>query len=227
MVKTTTPTLQAARSAKALETRDFLWIVARDRTTGLPQNVGFWSGAGNVDANVKVPDTGLEVIRPFYGSGTLIQISAIPAVSNLTVQRITIRMNQIDDLVEQAIRLYDCQQARVEIYRGYCVPGTDTLVDPAECRFLGFCDEIEVHTAPEDEEGYAELTCTSNTQEMYRFNSDTRSHESQKLRSPTDNFFVDAGVVGEWESNWGKASGQVQTQKKQGLFGWGNFLGFL
>ena len=37
---------------------------------------------------------------------------------------------------------------------------------------------------------------------------------------------ADASVVGNWEHFWGKTSGSVKTEKK-GLFGWGNFLGFL
>lgn len=200
---------QAALQARALVARDFLWIVARDRSTGLPQAVGFWSDVGNVSASVVDPDSGNAETRSFYGSGGLIQISDIPLVANITVQTVTITMSQIDDLVEQAVRLYDCKQARVEIFRGLFNPSTRQMVAAAECRFVGFVDVIEILTPVENAEGAVTLTCTSSTQEMTRSNPDTRSHESQRVRSATDTFFADASVVGEWEHFWGKASGKI------------------
>src|SRR5690606_13800257 len=109
---------QAALEARALVARDFLWIVARDRDTGADVTDGMWSDVGNESAQVISPDTGLPVTRDFYGSGTLIQIDDIPLVSNITVQSVTIRMSQINERVEQLVRDYDCNQARVEIFRG-------------------------------------------------------------------------------------------------------------
>lgn len=202
---------QAALQARALVARDFLWIVARNRSTGLPQSVGFWSDVGNVSASVIDPDNGNAEARAFYGSGGLIQISDIPLVANITVQTVTIVMSQIDELVAQAVRLYDCKQARVEIFRGLFDPSTRQMVAAAECRFVGFVDTIEIKTPAENEEGAVTLICTSSTQEMTRSNPDTRSHESQIKRSATDNFFQDASVVGEWEHFWGRASGKVAT----------------
>ncbi|MEI5682360.1 hypothetical protein G6N74_28445 [Mesorhizobium sp. CGMCC 1.15528] len=204
----------AALQARALVARDFLWIVARDRSTGAPQSVGFWSDVGNVAAAVVNPDTGLDVTRDWYGSGTLIGIDDIPLVANLTVQSITIRMSQIDDLVEQAVRLYDCKQARIEVYRGLFSTVSRQMVAAAACRFVGFCDNIEIKTPSENENGGVELTGVSHTQEITRSNPDTRSHESQKLRSATDNFYQDTAVVGEWEQFWGKSSGKIATVSK-------------
>ncbi|PWJ73820.1 hypothetical protein C7441_1253 [Pseudaminobacter salicylatoxidans] len=203
----------AALQARALVARDFLRIVARDRATGAPQVVGFWSDVGNVAASVVNPDTGLTSTYDWYGSGTLIEISDIPLVANLTVQSIRIKLSQIDDLVEQAVRLYDCKQARVEVYRGLFDPDTRQLVAPAVCRFVGFIDQIEIKTPAEGEDGGVEMTAISHTQEITRSNPDTRSHESQKLRNPTDNFFQDVAVVGEQELFWGKASGKIPTKR--------------
>lgn len=216
-----------ALQARALLPRDFLWIVARNRDDGTDEEVGFWSDVGDFDFLVVDPLTGAEVERPYYGSGTLIQISDIPAVANLTVQTVSIDMSQIDELVAQAVRDYDCKQARVEIHRGLFSPSSRKMVAAAECRFVGFVDNIEIVTGAEDEPGSVTLTCVSHTQEFYRYNPDTRSHESQKLRDAEDDFFIDAGTVGEWEHKWGSTDGAVPTSKPAGLFGLGNFLGFL
>ncbi|QMV02568.1 hypothetical protein GHV40_14245 [Devosia sp. D6-9] len=216
----------AALAARSLVPRDFLWIVARTRDTGAPVAVGFWSDLQNVTAQVIDPDTDLAVTRTFYGAGGLISISDIPLVSVLTVQNVTIAMSQLNEMVEEAYRLYDIKQARVEIHRGLFDPDSRALVAPAFCRWVGFVDTIQIKLPSENEDGGVTLNCVSHTQEMVRSNPDTRSHESQKLRDPSDDFFIDANVVGEWDHDWGQISGKVET-KPSGLFGWGGFLGFL
>lgn len=208
----------AALEARQLVARDFLTIVARDRDTGAPIEDNMWSDVGNVTASVVDPNTGLEDVRDFYGSGTLIATSDIPLVANLSVQTVTIQMSQLHDRVEQLVRDYDCQQARVEIFRGLFDPATRLMVAPAECRFVGFIDKIEIRTPAENEEGSVTLTCASHTQEMTRSNPDTRSHESQKLRSATDTFYKDSSTAGEWEIFWGSIKGKVPAQPKRKKF---------
>ncbi|MBF2716256.1 hypothetical protein [Agrobacterium vitis] len=206
-----------ALAARQLVARDFLWIIARDRTTGNPAGVGFWSDVGNVSAEVVHPDTGNADVRSFYGSGTLISVTEIPLVSTLEAQNVTITMSQIDDMVAQAVRLYDCKQARVEIYRGLFSPQTRKLVSPAELRFLGFIDTIEIKTPAEGDTGAVTLTCASHMQEITRSNPDTRSDASQKLRSSTDNFYQDTAVVGDWELFWGQTNGKISTSKTSSM----------
>ncbi|WEK05781.1 MAG: hypothetical protein P0Y65_05860 [Candidatus Devosia phytovorans] len=221
----------AALAARRLMPRDFLWIEARDRVTGAPVQVGFWSDLANVSALVIDPDTGLPVSRDFHGSGSLISISDIPAIVGVSVENVTVTMSQLHDQVEEALRLYDCKQARIEIHTGLLDPDSRKLVDPAEPIFVGFIDQIEIRTPSENEEGAAVLTCASGTQELLRSNPSTRSHADQQIRAPGDDFFRDAAVCGDWDHYWG-AVGQnkveaVQQPKKRGLFGWGGVLGFL
>lgn len=204
-----------ALAARQLVARDFLWIVARSLSTGAAFPYGFWSDVGDITAEVINPDTGTAVARDFEGSGTLIQISDIPLVSNLTVQNVSISMSQLDPAVENIIRGYDMKQARVEVYRGLFNPASRLMVAPAVNRFVGFVDEVTIHTPKEGDAGNIELSCVSNAQEFTRSNPDTRSHDSQKLRSSTDTFFKDATVVGEWEHFWGTAKGKVDTAGPQ------------
>lgn len=220
---------QLALSQRALVARDFLWFVARERATGAPVTVGFWSDPENVTANVIDPDTGLTTTRSYYGAGGLIEIEGIPAVSTIQVQDVTIQMSQLDEMVQQAVRLYDIKQARVEIHRGLFDPVSRDLVAPALVRFVGFVNLVDIRTPRENEAGGVQITCVSHTQELLRSNPSTRSHEDQRYtRDPGDFFFVDAGVASSWEYNWGAVQGaqKVDTRPK-GLFGWNNFLGFL
>lgn len=210
----------AALQDYRLVARDFLWLVVRRRDNGAPVTEGLWSDVGNVSAQVIDPDTGFAVLRDWYGAGSLVSIDDIPMVSNLSVQNVQISLNQIDDRINELIRLYDAKQARVEIFRGLFDPDSRQMVAPAECRFVGFVDQIEVKTPSENEAGYVMLSCASHTQEMTRSNPDTRSDNSQKLRLANDNFFVDTSTAGEWEIFWGSEKGKVPSQPpRKKLFG--------
>lgn len=199
----------AALQAGRLVPRDFLWISARTLDTGVPYEHGFWSDVGDVSAPVLNPNTGLSQTRNFEGSGTLISISDIVLVANLSVQKVTIEMSQLDPASEAIVRGYDLRQAGVEIYRGLFSPGTRQLVAPAFCRFIGYVDGSPIDTPEEGGVGKITLDCVSHSQELTRSNPDTRSHDSQRMRSATDNFYQDTTVVGEWEFFWGKKSGKL------------------
>lgn len=219
-MKTFAPAYQAALAARRLLPRDFLSITARNRSTGEPETVNFWSDVSSVTAMVLDPDTGLPVLRDYRGAGSLIQISDIPAIAGVTVQRVTIRMSQLDEAVQQAVRLYNVKQARVEIHTGLLDPDSRKMVSPAEPLFVGFIDEAPITTPAEGEDGGITLTCTSHTQELARSNPATRSHADQQTRAPGDDFFIDAAVVGDWDHYWGQEPGQ-KVETKKGLFGWG------
>lgn len=202
----------AALEARALVARDFIWIIARTRDTGSPVSDGYWSDVGTTTCEVINPNTGSPVERTFYGAGGLISTSDIPLVSNLTVQTVTVRLSQVADRVNDLMRTYDVKQAQIQIFWGLFDPSTRELVAPAEPRFVGFIDKVDIRTPSENEEGGVTLSCVSHTQEMTRTNPDTRSDASQRLRSATDDFLVDSAVVGDWELFWGRSSGPVPSQ---------------
>ncbi|HCV72117.1 MAG TPA: hypothetical protein DHE23_12815 [Agrobacterium sp.] len=164
------------------------------------------------------PDTGLPVTREWYGSGTLVKIDDIPLVANLSVQNVNIRLSQVSEHVQTLVRLYDCKQARVEIFRGLFDPDSRQMVAPAECRFVGFVDTITITTPSENEEGSVTMVCASHTQEMTRSNPATRSHATQVLRQAGDAFYQDADTSSEWEFFWGSEKGKVATQPKRKKF---------
>lgn len=223
-MKSFAPAHQAALAARRLLPRDFLTITARNRSTGAAESVGFWADLSEIGALVLDPNTGLPMLRTFRGAGSLVQISDIPATSGVNVQNVTIQMSQLDEMVEQAIRLYDVKQGRVEIHSGLLDPDSRNLVSPAEVIFVGFIDDLRILTPAENEDGGVTISCTGHTQEMLRTNPATRSHADQQTRAPGDDFFLDAAVVGDWDHYWG-ATGETKVETKKGIFGWGGFLG--
>lgn len=208
-MRSTTSEVVAALAERRLVARDFLWIVVRSFETGDAVADGQWSDVGNITVDVVNPNTGGSVSRSYFGSGTLIQISDVPLVANLTVQTVAISMSQVSDRVQELVRAYDCKQAQVEIHRGLFDPDSRALVSPAECRFVGFVDTIEIKTPSENEAGSVILNCKSHSQELTRANSSTRSHADQQARLEGDTFFEDAPVVPLWELFWGRTAGRV------------------
>ncbi len=206
----------AALQARQLVARDFIWFIVRDRTSGDPVTDGYWSDVGTITCDVVDPETGGTQSREFFGASGLISISDIPLVSSLTVQNVTIELAQVSSRVNDLVRTYDCKQGTVQIFRGLFDPATRTMVGPAYPRFYGYIDQSPITTPAENIEGNVALTCTSNTQELMRSNSDTRSDPSQRLRSGTDNFYQDTAVVGTWQMFWGKASGPVPSAAQMG-----------
>lgn len=199
----------SAIQQRSLVPRDFIWLIARDRTSGAPVAEGVWSGAGDFTAAVIDPHTGGSQTRQFFGSGALISVGDIALVQGITVQTLTITLSQLDAGINDYVRTFDLKQAEIQIFRGFLDPDTRLLVAPATPRFVGFIDDAPITTPKENTSGGITITATSNTQELTRANSDARSDASQRLRSANDNFYQDVSVVGGWQIFWGRTPGVV------------------
>lgn len=200
----------AAIQQRRIVPRDFIWLIARDRTTLAPVAEGVWSGQGTITAAVIDPHTGGSQEREFFGSGSVISVGNIPLVQGITVQNLTITLSGLNAAINDYVRTYDLKQAEIQIFRGFFDPDTRLLVAPATPRFVGYIDDAPITTAKENTPGAVTITATSNTQELTRANSDTRSDASQRLRSANDNFYQDTAVVGTWQQFWGRAGGPIR-----------------
>lgn len=201
-MRTISAATQAALNDRAVLARDFVWFTVKDRITGDPVEIGYWSDVGLRDAQLINPKTQQIETRQFIGAGTLIKMPAIPLVSNGTLQSIKIELSQVGD-ANRLVRTYDAKFARVEIYRGLFKKGSMVQVDPAYSRFTGYVDDIDIPRPKEGAAGSIKLKCVTSEREMTKSNPATRSDADQRLRDPTDSFRRHAAVVGEWEINWG------------------------
>lgn len=203
MSKTLDVATQAAIEADAVVPRDFLWITARNRTTGAAVSHGLWSDAGAFSGAVIDPVSGATITRQWEGAGGLIEVQDVQMSLGLQVNTVQIVMSQIDTQAEEIVRGLDARRGRVEVYRGWLDPVSMLLVAPAICHFVGFVDAAPIVTPAEGGEGSITLTCASYTQELTRSNSAKRSDADQRLRDPGDAFFQHVATVGDWEINWG------------------------
>lgn len=195
---------QVLLEAETLVVRDFMRITARVRATGAPITEGFWSDVGPVTAQVMDAQTGLATAYEFQGAGALIAIDPIPMVSNLTVHEVEVHFSQLDDRINELLRVYDLRQAAVEIYRAEYDPDTMRMPEPAAARFVGFVDGAPVETPAEGGEGSIKIKCVSSAQELINSNPDLRSDESQQDRAPGDAFFEGVSGVADLVIFWGR-----------------------
>lgn len=188
--------------------RDFLEIRVRSRATGAAIIERLWSDRYNVTAEVIDIDSGETALAVWQGASGLVEISDLTFVSNLTVAEATISLAAYGVDVDRILREYDASQARVSIWRGFLDIETRQLVAPAESIFIGEVDDIQLPTGEDGEQSVATLTVLA-SQELTRFNAETRSHTSQLRRNPADQFFKYAATVGKWVMWWGQARGQI------------------
>ncbi len=203
------PDVLAALRARVLRARDFVWINAKDFTTGDPVARGFWTGLDNVTAEYTDIDTGSTLSRDYTKAGSLLSVDDISLTADLTARTFSIKLSQIDQTVADLVRGYDVKGGRVEVHRGLFNPGTNVLVAPAFPRALGFIDNCEILDPAEGNDGQITLSVVSHTLELTRTNSDVRSDSSQQNRAPGDRFYRYTAVAPSWELFWGEARGKI------------------
>lgn len=205
-----------ASGTDGVAARDLIFVVAKDRDTGDPEEIGFWTGAGDATIDVKDGVTGETESRVFYGSGQLLGIGSIPLTSDIAIRSVDIDLSQIADEVQDLVREYDVRGAPIQIYRGYLDLDTHEFVAPPKARFVGYVDGAPIETPAEGGSGACTLRCVSTTRELTRTNPEVRSHESQLARAAGDAFYRDTAVVGDWDMFWGSKGGPLtQTNQKR------------
>lgn len=217
-MRTADPATEAYLSGGAIIARDLLWITVKERDTGLPVSVGFCNDLDSVTLTVVSGLTGATESRTYHGSGTLISISPIPLISDLTVRTVTITLSHINSAVLQAIRGYDPRFGKVEIHRALYDLSTRALVAAPIPHFVGSINGAPISKARPGEEGSITLNVVSHSRELTRVNSLKRSDESQKRRSG-DRFRQYSGVAGQWEFFWGEEKHRVGSSTYGGSTG--------
>ena len=189
---------------KGIKPRDFVWIVAKDRDTGVDIEFGFWSGDQDIELNVIDGQTGLPVAREYYGCVNL-EVGEIALVSDLTDNPVDIAMSAIADQVQNFYRGAEPRLAYVEIHYQTLAPESNLPVDDPEIEYIGLVDEPDVPTGPVGNDSKAKLQLRSEGLSMgTRINPRKRSDAAQTRRQG-DRFARYSNSVGAWTVPWGEA----------------------
>lgn len=195
----------AAATEDSLVIRKAIWIEARNRSTGVTESLGVWSGDEDVGLSVIEGKLGTTVTRAYFGGGNLLSVSDIPLVSDFTVQTVTIDLSQLADVARKVTQEYDVHRAYVEIHEILLDPVTGMPVAPDEAIFIGIVDGAPRKTPRIGGEGKASLKVVSEVMAMLtRTSAEKSSYEAQKLRDG-DEWNLYAGQVETWDIAWGQS----------------------
>lgn len=211
-LQTNTYTALQNVASDGLIKRDFVWVVAKNRSTGASESVGLWNGMDAKEVSVVNPVNGETVTREYQASGSLLSIPTIPCSLDDEVRTVKVKISHLTAPVLNAIRLYDAQMATIQIHRGIIDKASGNLVDPAMCRFSGFINEAPIDIPAAGQEGSIELSCVSSARFMTNSSWSLFSVEYLKNRyhasGVTDLFGKFLDVAGAWRIWWG---GEIKT----------------
>lgn len=155
--------LQNARSDGIIIPRDFVWITAKDRSTGDLNHIGLWNGPVAITVPVLRPDTGDVVDRVYQPLAGRMSIPAIPMEMSLKIRSLTLKFSRLNAAVINAVRVYDPRQQAIEIHRGLLDKDSRKLVDPAHCRWDGLINRAPITRAKVGDDGMVELETVSHS----------------------------------------------------------------
>jgi hypothetical protein len=174
--------MQAAPD-KGISKRDLVTFFVRSLDGLTTTSFSFWDDLDTVTIPILRPDTGATENRDFVGDGSLISISPIKYVTDLTVQTVTITLSQIHPLVLDMSRGWDIRGGKVEVHRAVFDPQTHALAGIPRCRFRGKVNKAPNNTAAVGGEGALPIEVASIVRDLTRNNPAKKSDETQKRRS--------------------------------------------
>lgn len=177
----------------------FLWVIAKDRSTGADEPVGLWSGDEPVSVTVALPD-GSTASRAYFGQVGM-AVDSIPLGVGLEDRPVTVTLSQIADPVQDMLRVLDARHAYCELHAGLFDGGA--LVSAPQLEFVGIVDEAPINTPAAGGEGSVALSIRDEMlTQLSAINPAKSSDAHQRRRQAGDTFSVYSGVIGDRELQW-------------------------
>jgi hypothetical protein len=180
-----------------------MYIQPRDRDNPtIIHGVGFWKGEDT--QNIIVPDlfTGGAASRTFYHHSILGNPSVRDEVG-LNIKTVTVDLSSINAAVNLALRGYDPNGAKVQMWHQSFDPHTHKPLG-IEPFFKGEVDGYPIKRPAPGGEGTVSLRVVSTARQLTFTSPLKKSHEAMKARSPTDTFREWKSEVGKWDVPWGQ-----------------------
>lgn len=189
------------QSRGARHARLLVWITARDRSTGLPETRGFWTGADHRVFSIGGED------RTYYGAGSLIRIAPLVGEGGVNVRNTRLSFSPISDEFRSAVQGYDTNDAPVQIHVANFDPATRQLIAEPQRRFKGFVKGLDFTRGVLGGEATCEVVVQSAARVLTRSLPLKKSDAALRARHPGDGFRQYTDVSGSIETVWGEARG--------------------
>lgn len=181
---------------RGTDARVLLWIRAKNRTTGLPEVIGFWSGDDHQEFLIDGE------LRLYFGAGNVIEVPPIIVTPGFQVRNYRVKLPPFTDEVKTLLQGYEPRRARVEIHSCPLNIDSGAPLGTPKRRFKGFLNQ-----APEERKkggtSYTELVMVSNARLLTFGLPLKRSSAELKRRDPDDRGREYIDTTGQWTVPWG------------------------
>lgn len=184
----------------------FLWVVAKDRSSGEDQPVGLWGGDEDITLTMEQAD-GTTVSRTYVGGCNLDIPDGIPYVADLTDNPVTVTMSQIADTAQLMVRGYDVRLSYCEIHATTWTGGALTSIP--QLQWVGIIDEAPITTPAtgsdneSGSDGGISLTIRSEIMSMLTATNPAKSSDAQQQKRLSGDLFCKyAGTIESWNLQW-------------------------
>lgn len=203
-------TLAALQTRAGVCARILIWVVAKNRVSGLDEALGLWTGAEDRTFTIGAEN------RLYAGAGAIMQIPALKLQAGLSVRMQRMTLSPISTVVADLIETYQSRFAPIEIHRALFSTEDGALIAEPHRVWKGFIDEVEITRAETGGEATCEVTAASSARLLTRTLPLKKSDATQQLRSG-DRFRAYVDVSGKVDVCWGEKKG---GGKANPLDGW-------
>lgn len=176
----------------------FLWIVGRNRLTGLDESLGLWTGDDTQEFSVGGQ------LRTYFGSGTVLGVGEIRVAPGLDVRIHTVTLPPFRDEVRTALRVYEARGARCELHSWPFDLDTGAPLGPAVRIVRGTLQGAPETLGQRPEQSRVEIKIASSARALTRADPLLRSDAALRARYPGDRGREYIDTVGEWSVPWGE-----------------------
>jgi len=174
-----------------------LWITAKNRETGAPETIGFWSGDDHQEFLI-----GGE-IRTYFGAGNVVDVPPIIATTGFQIQYYRVKLPPLLDEVKTLMRQFEPRLAQVEIHS--CPLDIDSgnpLAEPVRM-FKGFLNEAPEELGRKGGESRTQLVLVTSARKLTLGLPLKRSSAELQRRNSSDRGREYSDIAGEWVVKWG------------------------
>jgi hypothetical protein len=190
-------TLAYINAHEGIVARHLIWVIAKNRSTGLDETMGLWNGEYDTQFTIS------SEVRDYIGAGALLAFEPIRSGIGLDVQIHEFSLSGISSDVQQLVRGYDTRLAKVEVHRAVYDLDTNALVSEPMRILKGWVNEINFQTGAEGQESSVTLSVANASRALTRTLSAFRSDAAQKAQYPNDRFREYTDISYSVEVKWG------------------------
>jgi hypothetical protein len=197
-MRTISPALAAHLAARrGYCIRLLLWAAPKDPVSGLPEEIGIWSGSTNREFTIQGTP------RLYLGGGGVLQVATIVSGVGLDIRNQRATLNGLFPEVIEIMDQYSAIQAPIEIHRAFFATDTLELLDEPHRLFKGTIEKAPKTRAEAGGTPAVELTMVSTARNLTMTLAARQSDANQQLRGG-DRVLRHADLSGEIPVVWGE-----------------------